>query len=64
MRNDAAHTHGLLCQLKVVERWLSIPAVPVDVREILVESLKDLKEEINHLSAINERPYQGKEPLA
>ena len=26
--------------------------------------LKDLKEEINHLSTINERPYQGKEPLA
>ena len=51
-------------QEEIVERWLSTPAVPVDVREILVEWLKDLKEEINHLSRTNERPYQGNEPLA
>jgi hypothetical protein len=50
-------------QEEIVERWLSTAAVSVDVREILVEWLKDLKEEINHSSTINERPYQGKEPL-
>jgi hypothetical protein len=51
-------------QEEIVERWLSTSAVSVDVREILVEWLKDLKEEINHLSTITGRPYQGKEPLA
>jgi hypothetical protein len=51
-------------QEEIVERWLSTSAVSVDVREILVEWLKDLKEEINHLSTITERTYQGKEPLA
>ena len=51
-------------QEEIVERWLSTPSVPFDVREILIEWLKGLKEEINHLSTINERPYQGKEPLA
>jgi hypothetical protein len=54
----------LHCQEEVVEPWLSTSGVPVDVREILVEWLKDVKEEINHLSTVNERPHQDKEPLA
>jgi len=50
-------------QEEIVERWLSTPGVPFDVREILIEWLKDLKEEINHLSTVNERPYQDQEPF-
>jgi hypothetical protein len=41
----------LHCQEEVVKRWLSTPGIPVDVSDILVEWLKELEEEINHLSA-------------
>src|SRR5882762_1265172 len=66
LRNDTAHTHGLPCQQKVLERWLSTRGVPGDARDIPVEWFKDLKEGISHLS-IGQRatsPAQRTDPAS
>jgi len=50
----------LRCHLEVVERRLSLTGIPADVREVLLERLRDLEKEISALASGDVCPPERK----